>query len=104
MNTRVMNPDNSAFENLAFNPVDIKNVLLIEVGDFYENLFKEPLVDLDTKYLYPQTLSDYFQSNTNKDFSVLNLNIRSLKKHFDYFKSFLSHLNFTFKTICLSET
>ena len=48
MNTRVMNPDNSAFENLAFNPVDIKNVLLIEVGDFYENLFKEPLVDLDT--------------------------------------------------------
>ena len=53
MNTRVMNPGNSAFENLAFNPVDIKNVLLIEVGDFYENLFKEPLVDLDTKYLYP---------------------------------------------------
>ena len=39
----------------------------------------------------------------NNDFSILHLNIRSLQKHFDEFKSFLLHLNFTFKVICLSE-
>ena len=33
MNTRVANPDDSAFENLAFSPVDIETVLLIEVGE-----------------------------------------------------------------------
>ena len=57
-----------------------------------EILFKESLADLDTKYFFPETVPDYFQNN-NK-----------VQKHFDDFKSFLSHLNFTFKVICLSET
>ena len=48
-------------------------------------------------------LPDYFQNN-NKDFSILHLNIRSLQKHFNDFKSFLSHLNFLSKIICLSKT
>ena len=43
-----MNPDNSAFENLAFNPVNLETVLLSEVVDPNENLFKESLTDLDT--------------------------------------------------------
>ena len=93
-----MNPDNSTFENLAFNPVNLEIVLL------KENLFKESLTDLDTKYFFPETLPDYFQRTTNKNFSILHLNIRSLQKHFDVFKSFLSHLNFIFKVICLSKT
>ena len=78
--------------------------MLSEVVDSDENLFKESLADLDTKYFFPETLPDYFQNTTNKDFSILHLNIRSLQKHFDDFKSFLSHLNFTFKVTCLSET
>ena len=41
-----MNPDNSAFEN--FNPVNLETVLLSEVVDPNENLFKESLTDLDT--------------------------------------------------------
>ena len=48
-------------------------------------------------------LPDYFQNN-NKDFSILHLNIRSLQKHFSDFKSFLLHLNFLSKVICLSKT
>ena len=31
------------------------------------------------------------------------MNIRNLLKNFDHFKTFLSHLKFTFKVICLSE-
>ena len=77
--------------------------MLIEVIDLDENLFKESLVDLDTKYFFPEMLPDYFQNTNNKDFSILCLNIRSLQKHFDDFKSFLSHLNFIFKVICLFE-
>ena len=44
-----MNPDNSAFENVAFNLVNLENILLSEVVDPDENLFKESLADLDTK-------------------------------------------------------
>ena len=44
-----MNLDNSAFENLAFDPVNLETVLLNEVVDPDENLFKESLADLDTK-------------------------------------------------------
>ena len=65
---------------------------------------KESLADLDTKYFFLETLPNYFQNTNNKDFSILRLNIRSLQKHFDDFKSFLSHLNFTFKVISFSET
>ena len=65
---------------------------------------KESLADLDTKYFFLETLPNYFQNTNNKDFSNLRLNIRSLQKHFDDFKSFLSHLNFTFKVISFSET
>ena len=53
-----MNPDNSAFENLAFNPVNLETVLLSEVADPDERLFKESLADLDTKYFFPETLPD----------------------------------------------
>ena len=82
-----MNPENSAFENLAFNPVNLETVLLSEVVDPDENLFEKSLADLGTKYFFPETLPDYFQNN-NKDFSILHLNIRSLQKHFDDFKRF----------------
>ena len=92
MSTRVMNPDNSAFENVAFNPVNLETVLLSEVVGPDENLFKESLADLDTNYFFPETLPDFFQNANNKDFSILHLNIRSLQKDFDDFKSFLLHL------------
>ena len=78
-----MNPDNSAFENLALNPVNLETALLSEVVDPNENLFKEFLADLDTKFFFPETLPDYFQNITNKDFSILHLNNRSLQKHFN---------------------
>ena len=41
-----MNRDNSAFVNLAFNPENLETVLVSEVVDPEENLFKESLADL----------------------------------------------------------
>ena len=58
-----MNVYNKAFENLAFIPVYLK--ILSEVVDLDENLFKESRADLDTKYLFPETLPDYFQNTNN---------------------------------------
>ena len=70
-----MNPDKSVFENLAFNLVNLETVLLSEVVDPDENLFKESLANLDTKYFFPETLLDYFQNTNNENFSILYLNI-----------------------------
>ena len=82
--------------------MNLGTVLLREVVDLDENLLKESFADLDTKFFFLETLPDYLQKN-NKNFYILYLNIRSLQKNIDDFKSFLSHLNFTFKLICLSE-
>ena len=76
--------------------------LLSQAEDPDENFFKKSFADLDIKYLFLETLPDYFQSTNNKEFSILHLNIRSLQKHVDDFKSFLSYINFPFKVIQLS--
>ena len=67
-----MNPDKSV---LAFNLVNLEIVLLSEVVDPDENLFKESLANLDTKYFFPETLPEYFQNTNNENFSILYLNI-----------------------------
>ena len=41
--------------------------MLSEVEDPDENVFKESLADLDTKYFFPEMLSDYYQNTNNKD-------------------------------------
>ena len=76
-----MNPENSAFENLAFNPVNLETVLLSEVVDPDENLFEKSLADLGTKYFFPETLPDYFQNN-NKDFFYLAFEYSKFAKTF----------------------
>ena len=57
--------------------------MLSEVVDPEENLFKESLADLDAKQFFPEVLPNYFQNTTNKYFSILNLNIRSLQASFN---------------------
>ena len=42
-----------------------------------------------------------FDPNT---FSVLHLNIRSMKKNFENFKEFLKNLSVSFSAVCLFET
>ena len=45
-----------------------------------------------------------FLDNSTDQFSVLHINIRSIKKNSENFKLFLNSINFTFSVICLSET
>ena len=76
-----MNTDNSTLENLAFNPRNLETVLLSEVVDSDENLFKESVTDLDTKCFFPETLPNYFQNTTNnKDFYLTSEYSKFAKK------------------------
>ena len=43
-------------------------------------------------------------SMSKHDFSLLNINIRSLSKNFENFKLLLENLRFPFKIICITET
>ena len=57
----------------------------------------------DCSILDSKSIKSYFQNKGNK-FSILNLNIRSLPKHYDEINLFLSRLNHSFKIIVLTET
>ena len=50
----------------------------------------------------PEEFNNFFDNLSNQ-FSVVHLNIRSIKKNFQSFKVFLNLINFTFSVICLPE-
>ena len=54
--------------------------------------------------MLPEEFESFSCKLNLKSFSILHLNIRSLKKNFDGFKLFLSSLNFEFRIICFFET
>lgn len=66
-------------------------------SNFFQNQIKS------TKYFSLVDLQS-FSLESNQNFSILHLNIRSLKKNFESFKSFIPKLNFQFSIICLTET
>ena len=64
--------------------------------NFYSNM------NIDSKYLNLDEASEFIHESTN--FSILSLNIRSLNKNIDNFRSMLGKLKHTFKVICLTES
>ena len=57
--------------------------------------------DFDTKYF---SVNDFDKSSSENSFSILNINIRSMQKNFQYFKTFYQSLGFLFDVICITET
>ena len=91
------------FETLKYNISDNSDILLDDSCDPDVNFFNKKFQSLDTPYLMPGEFHN-FLDNSSDQFSVLYLNIRSIKKNFENFKLFLNSINFTFSVICLSET
>ena len=91
------------FETLKYNISDNTDILLDDSCDPDVNFFNKKFQSLDTPYLMPGEFHN-FLDNSSDQFSVLHLNIRSIKKNFENFKLFLNSINFTFSVICLSET
>ena len=54
--------------------------------------------------MLPGKLHNFHDNFVTDWFSILHLNIRSIKKNFENFKLFLSSLEFSFSVICFSET
>ena len=84
------NPD---FESHSFNPFSVDE-------EFQNN----EIFSLDTKYYVPGEVKDQLKSLQLNLFSVLHLNIRIMKKHFEAFQGFTESSNFKFSAICLSKT
>ena len=91
------------FETLNYNMSDNTDFLLDDSCDPDVNFFNKNFQSLDTPYLMPGEFYNFLDSSLDQ-FSVLHLNIRSIKKNFENFKLFLNLINFTFSVICLSET
>ena len=67
-------------------------------------LFFIMISSLETKYLSPREIDKNFQNFSEESFSVLHLNIRSMKKNFVTFQDFYKFLNTKLRIAGLTET
>ena len=95
-----------SFENLKYSIADNNNnILLDDSCDPDVNFFNVNFENLNTPYLFPEDFNSAYENESSLNyFSILDLNIRSIKKNFENFKMFLNSINFTFSIICFSET
>ena len=99
---KICGSDSSNFETSKYYISNESNDILLD--DPYDpdlNFFSKNVKKLDMMYVSPE---DFHDSLEKGYFSILQLNIRSIKKDFEIFKSFLSSLDFTFSIIYFSET
>ena len=103
--TRILGTDSWNFETLKCNISNESNdILLNNAYDPDLNFFSKNIKNLDTVYVLPEDFHDSLEKPITSYFSILHLNIRSIKKNFESFKTFLSSLDFTFSILCFSET
>ena len=103
--TSSSDPERPNFENLKYNLVDNSDDILLDNScDPDVNFFSLKTQNLDTPYILPEEFQKFVGSSSHDSFSILHLNIRSIKKNFDNFKLFFSTLAFSISVICFSET
>ena len=97
------------FENLSFNPFsNQENILLNNDFDPDKHLFDEnAFLSLNAEYYTVEDIKNKLNSsfdNSDNSFSVIHLNIRSMRKNFESFRLFLAELQYEFSMICSTET
>ena len=98
--TRILGTDSWNFETLKCNISNESNdILLNNAYDPDLNFFSKNVKNLDTVYVLPEDFHGSLEKPVTSYFSILHLNIRSIKKHFENFKTFLSSLDFTFSIL-----
>ena len=80
------------------------DILLDNAYDTDLNFFSKNVKNLDMVYVLPEDFRDLLEKPGTGYFSILHLNMRSIKRNFESFKTYLSALGFTFSIICFSET
>ena len=68
------------------------------------NFYQNNVSNVEANYFLLTEGESSLASFDPNAFSVLHLNIRSMKKNFENFKEFLKNLSVSFSAICLSET
>ena len=79
------------FENLKFDPLELKDVLLDDSNDSDKNFYNN-IQAVDTEYYLPSellSLSEKLHINSEKYF-MIHLNIRSARENSEKLKDFLS--------------
>ena len=93
------------FESMNFKPFSNNNSFSDGNQDPNVDFFVDNIPFLNTEYFSPSDVKIGFSKFESSDtFSVLHLNIRSLRKNFEDFKELYQTLNLKFSIVCLSET
>ena len=107
---KVSNDKGSNFETKSFKSLKCstaENSNDISLDDSCEpdaNFFNVNLENLNM-HLFPEEFKNFLDNSSSPNhFSILHLNIRSIKKNFENLKLFLKSINFTFSVISFSET
>ena len=93
-----------SFESQSFNPFSVNEDLKNNDQDPDVNFYQTQISSVDTSYYIPNEVKEKLENFQQKSFSLLHLNICSMRKKFELFREFLDSLCFTFSAICLSET
>ena len=106
-NVKEIDPTDSwNFETLQYNISNESNYILL--GNAYDAdfciFFSKSIKSFYKMYVLPEDFHDSLEKTVTSYFSILHLNIQSIKKTFEIFKTFLSSLDFTFSIICFPET
>ena len=83
---------------------DNDDILLDNSCDPDLNFFKNNISNLDTTHSFPDQFHNFLNNSMTDWFSILHLNIQSIKKNFENFKLFLSCLDFSCGVTCFYET
>ena len=92
------------FEDMSFKPFTVNEHSTIDPELDPDTNFFESISSLDTKYFTVNETKTFVSNIDSESFTVLHLNIRSMKKNFESFQEFFKDLKFNFSAICLSET
>ena len=95
--------DRINFEEISFNPLQ-SSTLLDNLNESDFDFLNENQQQINTSYFDINESCGYLKNIPHESFSLLHVNIRSLKKNFESLKLLLSEINFNFKVICLTET
>ena len=94
----------SNFECLSFYPFSLQKNFMNNECDPDVNFYQNNVSNVEANYSLMTEVKSSLASFDPNAFSVLHLNIRSMKKHSENVKEFLKNLSVSFSTICLSET
>ena len=92
------------FEEMSYKPFEVDESITVNPELDPDVNFFQNISSLDTKYFSLNETKNFVNNIDSKSFSVLHLNIRSMKKNFETFREFVENLKPSFSVICLSET